>query len=132
MNRHQLLSSFIWRILHVLLKIYLEETSIWYWLLLISFLQINLMSNRGISSNQEVLWKIPFLDNSGKFPEEKQPWRSPFFVKLLACSFTKNSTMDIFVGVFSKFSEQLINRQITSRRLSLKQVNLYFKRKNLV
>ena len=132
MNRYQLLSSFIWRTLHVLLKIHLEETSILYWLLLISFHHINLMNNRGISSNQEVLWKIPFLDNSGKSPEKKQPWRSPFFVKLLACSFTKNSTMDIFVGVFSKFSEQLINRQINSRRLSLKQVNLCFERKKFV
>ena len=122
MKRYQLLSSFIWRTFHVLLKVYfhLEETSILYWLLLISFFQINLMSDREISSNQEVLWKIAFLDKSGKFPEKKHPWRSPFLVKLIVCSFTKNSTMDIFVEVFRKISEQLINRQINSRRLSLK------------
>ena len=110
---------------------HLEETSILYWLLFISLFQINLMSNREKSSKQEVLWKIAFLDNSGKLLENKYPWRNPFLVMVIACSFTKNSTMDVFVGVFRKFSEQLINRQFNSRRLSLKQIHLYFKKLNV-
>ena len=133
MNRYQLLSSFIWKTFHVLLKIlfHLQKTSIWYWLLFISFFQINLMSDREISRNHVVLWKITFLDNSGKLPEKKYPWRSPFLVMAIACSFTKNSTIDVFVEVFRAFSEQLINRQINSRRLSLKQVHFYFKKLNV-
>ena len=133
MNGYQLLSSFIWRVFHVLLKMpfHLEETSVLYWLLFFSFFQINLMSNREISSNHGVLWKIAFLDNSGKLPEKKYPWHSPFLVIVIACSFTKNSTMDVFVGVFRIFSEQLINRQINSRTLSLKQVHVYFKKLNV-
>ena len=133
MNRYQLLSSFIWGTFHVLLKMlfHLEETSILHWMLFISFFQINLMSDREICSNHEVLWKIAFLDNSGKLPEKKYPWHSPFLIIVIACSFTKNSTMDVFVGVFRIFSEQLINRQINSRPLSLKQVHVYFKKLNV-
>ena len=92
------------------------------------FFQINLMSDREISSNHEVLWKIALLDNSGKLPVKKYRWRRPFLVMMIACSFTKNSTMDVFVGVFRKFSEQLLNRQISSTRLSLKQVHHYFRK----
>ena len=110
---------------------HLEEASILYWLLFISFFQINLMSDRKISSSQEVLWKIAFLDNSGKLPEKKYPWYSAFLVMGIACSFTKNSTMDVFIEVFRKFSEQLINRQVNSRQLSLKQVHLYLKTLNV-
>ena len=133
MNRYQLLSSFIWKTFHVLLKtlFHLEKTSILYWLLFISFFQINMMSNREISSNHEVLWKIAILDNLEKLPEKKYWWHNAFLVIVIACSFTKNSTMHVFVGVFRKFSEQLINRQINSRRLSLKQVHLYFKKLNV-
>ena len=41
------------------------------------------------------------MNISGKLLEEKHKWRSPFLIKLIACSFAKNfPTMDNFMGVF--------------------------------
>ena len=77
--------------------------------------------------------KNSFSGCFGKTHGEKNTWRGLCLVKLIACSFTKMfPTMDNFVGVFKKFSEQPFNRQINSGRLSLKQAQFYFKTPNLV
>ena len=69
--------------------------------------------------------KNNFSEYFGKTHRENRTWRSLYLVKLIACSFTKVfPAMDNFVGVFKKFSEQLLNRQISSGRRSLKQAIL--------
>ena len=72
--------------------------------------------------------KNSFSGCFGKTHGEKNTWRGLCLVKLIACSFTKMfPTMDNFVGVFKKFSEQPFNRQINSGRLSLSKHNFTLK-----
>lgn len=99
MNHYQLSSTFIWRIFQILrIHFHLEETSIFYGLLISKFIQIqiNLISDWKIRSNQEVLWRRAFLDNSGEFSEKKTMAESVF------SKASRKITLWMFSGQFSE------------------------------
>ena len=61
-----------------------------------------------------------FSESRGKIPRKKHPWCSPFAVNLIACSFT----VDVFVGVFKKFLEQLFNILTTKSWAAVSEASL--------